>query len=62
MGTYDLWMYWKGLKVKVENHTKIDNSENKLKSKTPGLIFHDFEGEKGKWVKQGQYYYLILNN
>ena len=35
MGTYDLQTYWKRLKVKVENHTKLANYENKQKSKTP---------------------------
>ena len=38
LGTYDLRTYWKGFKVKVGNHTKIANSENNQKSKTPSLI------------------------
>ena len=29
LGTYDLQTYWKGLKVKLKNYTKIANSENK---------------------------------
>ena len=47
-GTYDLRTYWKGLKVKVGNHTKIANSENKQKSKTTSLIFPWLGGWKGK--------------
>ena len=31
-------MEWKGLKVKVENYTKMANFENKQKSKIPSLI------------------------
>ena len=48
MVTYDLKMYWKGFKVKVENHTKIANSESKQKSKTPSLIYPWLGGRKGK--------------
>ena len=61
MGTYDLRVYWKGLKVKVENHTKIADSENKQKSKTPSLISPWFGGRKGKMSEKGHYYNLILN-
>ena len=55
LGTYNLRTQWKGLQVKVENHTKIDNSENKQKSKMPSLISPWLVGRKGKWVKQGHY-------
>ena len=48
LGTYNLRMYWKGLKVKVKNHTKIANYENKQKSKTPSLISPWLGGRKGK--------------
>ena len=48
LGTYDLRTYWKGLKVKVENQTKIANYENKQKSKTPSLISPWLGGRKGK--------------
>ena len=61
LGTYDLRTYWKGLKGKIKNHTKIANYENKQKSKKPSLILHDLDGEKEKLVKQRHYYNLILN-
>ena len=48
MGTYDLPPHWKGLKVKVENHTNIANYENKQMSKTPSLIYPWLGGRKGK--------------
>ena len=48
MGTYNLRMDWKGLRVKAENHTKIPNSENKQKSKTSSLISTWHGGRKGK--------------
>ena len=60
-GTYDLRTDWKGLNVRVGNHTKIANSGNKQKSKRPSLISPSLGGEKEKWVKQGYYYNLILN-
>ena len=61
MGIYDLQSYWKLLKVKVENHTIIANSENKQKSKISSLISLWLGGIKVIWVKQVQYYNLILN-
>ena len=51
LGTYDLWTYWKGLKVKVKNHTKIASSENKQDPKTPSLIPSLLGGRKGKIIE-----------
>ena len=48
LGKQDLHTYWKGLKVKVENQTKIVNSENKQKSKMASLIYPLLGGRKGK--------------
>ena len=45
---YDLEMYWKCLKVKDENHTKIANYENNQKSNMPSLISPWLGGEKMK--------------
>ena len=48
LGTSNLQTYWKGLKVKVENNTKIPNSENIQNYKTPSLISLWLGGRKGK--------------
>ena len=48
LGTHNLQTYLKGLKVKVENHTKIANCENKQKSKMPSLISPWLGGRKEK--------------
>ena len=45
---YLLRMHLKGLKVKVENHTKIANSENEQKSKMPSFMSPLLGGIKGK--------------
>ena len=61
--TYNFQTYWKVLKVKVENHTKIANCENKEKSKTPGLISPWLGGRKGKMSELEKYIvkYVCLN-
>ena len=51
LGTYNLRTDWKGLKVKVKNHTKIANYENKQTSKTPSLISPWSGGRKGKIIE-----------
>ena len=48
---YNLRMHWKGLEFKAENHTKIANSENKQKSKTPSLFYPWLGGRKGKMIE-----------
>ena len=48
MGTFNVQIYWKCLKSKGKNHTKIAKSENKQKSKTPSLISQWLVGRKGK--------------
>ena len=61
MGAYDLQTYWKGLKVKDKNHTKIANSKNKQKPKTPSLNYPWLGGRKGEIIEKVHYYNLILN-